>query len=452
MTARSITSWKSAPATGVQVAGGGDGHRGEAESHAGEHALARDVQRASAGVHCVGDAVDPVDGDDGVGGLRGDRRAGHAHRDAEVGERQRGRVVDAVADHDHRAQRRVVAQPADDLELLLGGLLGVDAVDAELARRPARRPTGGRRRPSRRGGRPRRAVARRSGRRRGAARRPSRSRRRRGRRCRRARAPRRSRGRAARPRRRSRPRVLPAARRNARLPTATDAAVDRACDALAGLLVDVGRACAASRPASAAARTSASPSTCADMLSTEAASRSSSAGLAIVDRDDLANLGRADGQRAGLVEQDGARLAERLDRAGALDDHAVAGGAREARDERDRRGEDQRARRRDDDDRQRPHRVAADRPREAGDDQRGRAGRSRRSGRPSARTARAAPAPARPAARAPRRRSRPRGGRRARRTGRRRWPMPLSTAMPGARASPAAARRSACSCRRPPRR
>ena len=93
-------------------------------------------------------------------------------------------------------------------------------------------------------------------------------------------------------------------------------------------------------------------------------------GLVISIGDDVAHVGRPDGERAGLVEQDGARLAERFDRAGALDDHPVAGGAREAGDERDRRREDQRARRGDDDDRQCTDGVAADRPREAGDDQR----------------------------------------------------------------------------------
>ena len=63
---------------------------------------------SSAGVHCVCYPIDPVDGDDGVCGLRGHGRAGHAHRDAEGGERQRGRVVDPITDHDHRAQIRVV--------------------------------------------------------------------------------------------------------------------------------------------------------------------------------------------------------------------------------------------------------------------------------------------------------------------------------------------------------
>ena len=42
-----------------------------------------------------------------------------------------GRVVDAVADHHHRAELRARLHRPHDLELLLGRLLGVDAVDAE---------------------------------------------------------------------------------------------------------------------------------------------------------------------------------------------------------------------------------------------------------------------------------------------------------------------------------
>ncbi len=59
--------------------------------------------------------------------------AGGAHRDAEVGEGERGRVVDAVADHHDRLQSRVGAQAAYHCELVLGGPVGVDAVDVDLA-------------------------------------------------------------------------------------------------------------------------------------------------------------------------------------------------------------------------------------------------------------------------------------------------------------------------------
>ena len=144
-----------------------------------------------------------------------------------------------------------------------------------------------------------------------------------------ARAPRRSRGRDER-RAGDLVRVVALARRKARLPTATR------CPSTVPAIPWPGSSrtscgIASSSSASSAARTSASPSTCADRRSTDAASRSTSPGVDAASSDDLADVGRADGQRAGLVEQHGPRLAERLDRAGALDDHAAARGAREAR-------------------------------------------------------------------------------------------------------------------------
>ena len=71
-----------------------------------QDALAGDRSGAPADPDGVGDAVDAVDEDDGVGGLRGDGGADRAHGDADVGERERRRVVDAVADHDDVAQAR----------------------------------------------------------------------------------------------------------------------------------------------------------------------------------------------------------------------------------------------------------------------------------------------------------------------------------------------------------
>ena len=113
------------------------------QADAPEHALAGDLQRAPAEPHGGRDAVDAVDGDHAVGGLGGDRRARRAHRDADVGQRQRGRVVDAVADHHDRPHAGRVADRAHDLELLLGRAVGVDAVDADaLGDRLARRTRG----------------------------------------------------------------------------------------------------------------------------------------------------------------------------------------------------------------------------------------------------------------------------------------------------------------------
>jgi hypothetical protein len=63
-------------------------------------------------------------------------------------------------------------------------------------------------------------------------------------------------------------------------------------------------------------------------------------------------------------------LAERLDRAGALDDHPVARRARKPRDKRDRRSEDERAGGRDDHHGQRSYGIAAERPSDPGSGER----------------------------------------------------------------------------------
>ena len=67
-----------------------------------------------------------------------------------------------------------------------------------------------------------------------------------------------------------------------------------------------------------------------------------------VEGDDPLERGLPERQRAGLVEQHRARLAELLDHAAALDDHAVPRGAGDPGDERDRGRQDQRTRRGDD--------------------------------------------------------------------------------------------------------
>ena len=52
--------------------------------------------------------------------------ASRAHRDAEVGNRERGRVVHPVADHHHGA---FLFQLADDVKFVLGEEFGVDLID-----------------------------------------------------------------------------------------------------------------------------------------------------------------------------------------------------------------------------------------------------------------------------------------------------------------------------------
>ena len=116
----------------------------------------------------------------------------------------------------------------------------------------------------------------------------------------------------------------------------------------------------------------------------------------------------ADGQRAGLVDRDGPDAREVLQRLAALDEHAVAGGAADRGDDRDRDGDDQRARARDDQQRQRPVQPGVDarrrtarpgRPRPPARRRTPAACRRARSGRRSAPTGRASPAPPRPARR-----------------------------------------------------
>ena len=120
---------------------------------------------------------------DGVGGLGGHGRSGRAHRDADVGERERGRVVDAVADHhDRRAARGGAGAHARRRASAQASARRRRGRRRAHRRRPAtgaalspvtsatwRMPTSRRRA---RAGRRRRAAGRRSGRRRRRSRRP----------------------------------------------------------------------------------------------------------------------------------------------------------------------------------------------------------------------------------------------------------------------------------------
>ncbi len=78
----------------------------------------------------------------------------------------------------------------------------------------------------------------------------------------------------------------------------------------------------------------------------------------------------ADGERAGLVEHDGVDAGERLQRAAALDQNAVARRLRDAGDEGDRRREDQRAGRRRDHHREAADGIAGEEPSRARDRER----------------------------------------------------------------------------------
>ena len=75
------------------------------------------------------DRREVVVGQDHVGGLAGDVGARLAHRDADVGGLERGRVVDAVAGHRDDLAHRL--QRLRDAHLVLGN----DAREDDLARR-----------------------------------------------------------------------------------------------------------------------------------------------------------------------------------------------------------------------------------------------------------------------------------------------------------------------------
>jgi hypothetical protein len=110
---------------GGQVPGCGDAHGHQRQADAHDHALARDAARAAGDDHRIAEAVEPVDGQHDVGRLGRRGRAAGADGDADVGQGERRRVVDPVADHDRAPQPSFAA---DDLDLLGGGALGQDLV------------------------------------------------------------------------------------------------------------------------------------------------------------------------------------------------------------------------------------------------------------------------------------------------------------------------------------
>ena len=87
-----------------------------------------------------------------------------------------------------------------------------------------------------------------------------------------------------------------------------------------------------------------------------------------VDAADPSQLRCSEGDGARLVEDDGARVAQRLDHAAALDDDADTRGPRDAGEQGDRGGEDQRTGGRNYEHRQSTDRVARHRPGDGSDD------------------------------------------------------------------------------------
>ena len=119
-----------APATGWQQPEGRGDHGQHREAHAHQHALHGDAARPPGDADGLSQPVQPIDRDDHVGRLRRRRGASCAHGHADVGSRQRRRVVDAVADHGHAAGSPD-SLGVDGLDLLGRGTLGQHAVHAQ---------------------------------------------------------------------------------------------------------------------------------------------------------------------------------------------------------------------------------------------------------------------------------------------------------------------------------
>ena len=287
-------------------------------------ALQRDEARAPRDPDRRQHAVELIDQQHHVGGLGRGRRAPGAHGHADIGRRQRRRVVDAVADHHHRA---VLALRQHHQDLLVGRELRAHRVDGQAGGDGFARPRGGRRSPARcarcraRAARAAAACgagAQRVGR--GSAAPAS--------------LPSTATATATAPGGRSRAERREAADRPS-LPamkcSAADhdrAAVDPAVDALARRLHHLGGT-ASARPLPRASATMVWAMMCLEAWSSEAASRSSSSGAKPVGDADRHELGLAVGQRAGLVDDQRAHPRQRLDRLAALDQDAELGRARQ---------------------------------------------------------------------------------------------------------------------------
>ena len=109
---------------GRQVSEGRRDHPEDRQADPGRDALESDAARALGDLDPRQQAIEVIDQQDDIGGLRRGSRPARAHGDADVGGRQRRRVVDPVADHHHRA---VLALGQDEEHLLVGGEVGTNA-------------------------------------------------------------------------------------------------------------------------------------------------------------------------------------------------------------------------------------------------------------------------------------------------------------------------------------
>ena len=274
-----------------------------------------------------------VDRDHDVGGLRRRRRGRGAHRDAHVGHGQRRRVVDRRRPPSRRRRRERSAHLAHERQLVLGREVGEwtsssptrratsaataasSPVTSAISVTPARRS-----RATSAGGVVAQAVA---PSRATPAARPSTPTRMRGAAVRRGERRRARRGGGSQPCSRSHA-AMPADH-----PPALHAALDRPRRAARHVVEPREAQVAGLAPCLPHERLAPARARRAGRARRPGAGSPSPAGP--FRRHDPLDVRASEGQRAGLVEEDGARAAERLDRAGALDDHAAPGGARDAR-------------------------------------------------------------------------------------------------------------------------
>lgn len=117
---------------------GEDAHEQRPHGDEGQReVLPHDAERAPGELDRLGQHAQVVAHQRHRGRLEGDTRAGRAHRDADVGLRERRGVVHAVPHHRDDATGRL--QPGDVLELVVGQepAVRVSLVDAELGGDPA---------------------------------------------------------------------------------------------------------------------------------------------------------------------------------------------------------------------------------------------------------------------------------------------------------------------------
>ena len=113
----SMPSWRMAPTAGGRKPAAANPIAASDSPMPNDHALARDAQCPLSDADRVTEPIEPVDAENDVGRFRRGCGSSSTHRDANIGGRESGGVVDAVADHDRGAVATFVQDRLD----LVGG-------------------------------------------------------------------------------------------------------------------------------------------------------------------------------------------------------------------------------------------------------------------------------------------------------------------------------------------